>query len=176
MYILERGQICVVLFWVFFLCHCKSSHGQVEMTCAEHPFPSSPPKSIKLKLPLRTHAEIKPMPLCFYPQRLMWPKFSLLRTIIYIRLLVTITSVILVRFFSVQIFYLLYGLCGGAWFQHVPTRNVPTELRPNKTRAPRVPSKIRSFFFFFYLILVEYLIQASAADTWLPLRLQWHCF
>lgn len=65
--------------------------------------------------------------------------------------------------------------CGGARFQRVPTRNVPSELRPDKTPAPRVPSKMGSFFFllllFFYLSLVESVIQASGADTWVPLRL-----
>lgn len=79
----------------------------------------------------------------------VWPRFSLLGTIIYIRLPVTITSVILVRFSLDR--HLLCGLCGGAWFQHVPTRNVPSQLRPDKTRAPRVPSKIGSFLKSFFL-------------------------
>lgn len=74
----------------------------------------------------------------------MWPRFSRLRTILYIHFLVTIASVILVRFSLYR--HLLYGICGGAGFQYLITWNVPSELRPQKIEFP-VKSDVFLFFF-----------------------------
>lgn len=81
----------------------------------------------------------------------MWPRFSRLHTIIYIHFLVTITSVILVRFSLYR--HRLYGICGGAGFQDLNTWNVPSELRPQKIENPEFLPKLDWSFFFFLLLL-----------------------
>lgn len=98
----------------------------------------------------------------------MWPRFSRLHTIIYIHFLVTITSVILVRFSLYR--HRLYGICGGAGFQDLNTWNVPSDPRKSRTQSFFWNWTGVCFFSSFVgLISAEHLIQANAADAWFPL-------